>query len=122
MIRKILVFVLAAVLMTGCAVPSGETAQKRYQASFLTLFDTVTSIVGYAETEEESKELKKINELKNGKALDYINDILTSETNDELLKNTKDYCITWSSSNENLVYFENGFNICYFISIYICCL
>lgn len=53
MIRKILAFVLAAVLMTGCGAPTGETAQKRYQATFLTLFDTVTSIVGYAKTEEE---------------------------------------------------------------------
>lgn len=63
----------------------------------------------FEQTEAKLKELKKINELKNGKALDYINDILTSETNDELLKNTKDYSITWSSSNEKLVYFENGF-------------
>ena len=54
MIRKILVFVLTAILVTGCGTASeNKTEQKRYQASFLTLFDTVTSIVGYAETEEE---------------------------------------------------------------------
>lgn len=58
MIRKILVWVLTAVLLTGCGTaPMSGPEQKRYQASFLTLFDTVTSIVGYAETEEEFKSI-----------------------------------------------------------------
>jgi len=52
MIRKILSLVLAAVLLTGCSAPQNTVSKKRYQASFLTLFDTVTSIVGYAESEE----------------------------------------------------------------------
>ena len=57
MIRKILSLILAAVLLTGCAAPTDTISKKRYQASFLTLFDTVTSIVGYAETEEEFKSI-----------------------------------------------------------------
>lgn len=41
----------AVLLLTGC---SGEPAPaaKKYQATFLTLFDTVTTIVGFAESEE----------------------------------------------------------------------
>ena len=57
MIRKILSLMLAAVLMTGCAAQGSTTEQKRYQASFLTLFDTVTSIVGYAKSEEEFEKI-----------------------------------------------------------------
>lgn len=47
---------LALLLLCGCtAAPAktGETASKRYEATFLTLFDTVTTIVGYAETEAD---------------------------------------------------------------------
>ena len=57
MIRKILSLILAAVLLTGCAAPTDTVSKKRYQASFLTLFDTVTSIVGYAESEEEFEKI-----------------------------------------------------------------
>lgn len=53
MIRKILSFVLAAVFMTGCSLQQNTASLNRYQATFLTLFDTVTSIVGFAESEEE---------------------------------------------------------------------
>jgi len=53
MIRKILSLVLSAALLVGCVAPQNTVSQKRYQASFLTLFDTVTSIVGYAQSEEE---------------------------------------------------------------------
>ena len=38
-------------LLTGCAAPAAQPLQ-RYEASFLNLFDTVTTIVGYAESEE----------------------------------------------------------------------
>ena len=44
-----------ALLLSGCAAPAAQSAGPelaRYEASFLTLFDTVTSIVGYAGTEE----------------------------------------------------------------------
>ena len=43
------------VLLCGCtAAPAkpDDTGLNRYEATFLTLFDTVTTIVGYAETEE----------------------------------------------------------------------
>ena len=41
-------------LLCGCsAAPAGEEGgQKRYEASFLTLFDTVTTMVGYADSQE----------------------------------------------------------------------
>lgn len=39
-----------ALLLSGCA--GREKSLTRYEASFLTLFDTVTTIVGYAENEE----------------------------------------------------------------------
>ena len=42
---------LCLALLTGCAaIPAAE--QKQYTATFLTLFDTVTTIVGRAESEE----------------------------------------------------------------------
>lgn len=40
----------AALLLTGCSTLSPQL--KRYNATFLTLFDTVTTIVGFAESEE----------------------------------------------------------------------
>ena len=44
----------AALLLSGCAAQAApEQALQRYEASFLTLFDTVTTIVGYAETKED---------------------------------------------------------------------
>ena len=57
MIRKIVSLVLAAILLTGCAAPQAQSAQKRFQATFLTLFDTVTTIVGYAESEDEFQKI-----------------------------------------------------------------
>lgn len=44
----------AAMLLTGCTVPARQT---RYNATFLTLFDTVTTIVGFAESEEAFHEV-----------------------------------------------------------------
>lgn len=41
----------AALLLAGCGASSGQA--KRYNATFLTLFDTVTTIVGFAGSEEE---------------------------------------------------------------------
>lgn len=52
-IGKIISLLLAAVLLTGCQAVPEQSGKKQYQATFLNLFDTVTSIVGYAETEEE---------------------------------------------------------------------
>ena len=52
--RRLLPLLLAALLLTGCtsqAAPVPE-APRRFEASFLTLFDTVTTKVGYAHSEE----------------------------------------------------------------------
>ncbi len=43
---------MLALLLTGCA-GAGEPEKKQYTATFLTLFDTVTTIVGRAEREED---------------------------------------------------------------------
>lgn len=60
MIRKILPLILAVALMTGCQAPMAQAPKKQYQATFLTLFDTVTTIIGYAETEEEFENITKV--------------------------------------------------------------
>ena len=64
MFRKIISIILIAVVAAGCAVPkmeqTKETVKKQYQATFLTLFDTVTTIIGYAETEEEFGEITAV--------------------------------------------------------------
>ncbi len=53
--KKLACLLLCLVLLTGCT-PSGEVPpeaeQKQYTATFLSLFDTVTTVVGYAESEE----------------------------------------------------------------------
>ena len=51
--RRILIcFVCLACLLTGCASPAQTEGPTQYQATFLTLFDTVTTVMGYAESEE----------------------------------------------------------------------
>ena len=49
--KRILALVLCVLLLTGCASHK-EPELKQYTATFLTLFDTVTSIVGRAESEQ----------------------------------------------------------------------
>ncbi len=49
--RHIAAMLLLSMLLTGCA-GQAEPEQKQYTATFLTLFDTVTSIVGKAENQE----------------------------------------------------------------------
>ncbi len=53
--QRVLALAMAAVLLlSGCTGQAGSGQKpRRYEASFLTLFDTVTTIVGYGETEEE---------------------------------------------------------------------
>ncbi len=52
--RRLLPLVLAALmLLSGCSAWAAEEGPTRYEASFLTLFDTVTTVVGYADSEEE---------------------------------------------------------------------
>lgn len=55
--RRTLIALLCALgLFTGCAAPAASQGPKQYQATFLTLFDTVTTILGYAESEEAFQE------------------------------------------------------------------
>ena len=49
--RTIALLLLCALLLSGCT-GVGEPEAKQYTATFLTLFDTVTTIVGRAESEE----------------------------------------------------------------------
>lgn len=57
MFRKMIFLVMAVLLLSGCAAPVEKVEKKQYQASFLTLFDTVTTILGYAGTEEEFEKI-----------------------------------------------------------------
>lgn len=52
--KKIIIFSLVLILLlsSGCA----RTETKRFQAEFLSLFDTVTTIVGYSDSEVHFKE------------------------------------------------------------------
>jgi thiamine biosynthesis lipoprotein len=54
--KRLLTRLLGCTLLLSCFVllPGGcdTEGQKRYHAEFLTLFDTVTRIVGYADSEE----------------------------------------------------------------------
>ena len=50
--KKLLSLVLLCALLAGCASAQEAPQQKQYTASFLDVFDTVTSITGKAENEE----------------------------------------------------------------------
>ena len=56
--RKLLSLILIFTLFV-CACAPAEPERKQYNASFLTLFDTVTTIVGRAESEEAFQEILK---------------------------------------------------------------
>jgi predicted transcriptional regulator len=49
--KKLFALLLVSLLLTGCTVP-GQPAQQRYTATFLDVFDTVTTVIGFAESEE----------------------------------------------------------------------
>ncbi len=50
--RFFCLLLLAALLLCGCSAKQPASRQKQYTATFLELFDTVTTIVGRAESEE----------------------------------------------------------------------
>lgn len=50
--RFISFLVLTALLLSGCAKAPEEPEKKKYEATFLTVFDTVTTIIGWSESEE----------------------------------------------------------------------
>ena len=51
--KRILSLILLLALLTGCTVQPGKPPLKQYQATFLDLFDTVTTVLGYAPSEAE---------------------------------------------------------------------
>ena len=58
--KRIFALILALLLLTGCAAPLPEAAAtQQYTATFLTLFDTVTTIIGRAESEEAFGEISQ---------------------------------------------------------------
>lgn len=60
--RRICVLLVLCLLLTGCAGKE-ERGPKQYTATFLTLFDTVTTITGKAETQEIfSENVQKIHD------------------------------------------------------------
>ena len=55
--KRLVALVLALFLLTGCAAPAQEADNtQQYTATFLTLFDTVTTIIGRDVSEEAFKE------------------------------------------------------------------
>lgn len=57
--RSIPFILILSILLSGCTqVP--PPSEKQYTATFLTLFDTVTTIVGYAESEEEFRQQAQV--------------------------------------------------------------
>lgn len=50
--RKIIALLLSTILLTGCTAPPKKAERKQYQATFLNLFDTVTYICGFSDSEE----------------------------------------------------------------------
>ena len=50
--RRLIPFCLTLLLLGGCAAPA-EEGPRQYEATFLELFDTVTTIKGYADSQEE---------------------------------------------------------------------
>ena len=51
--RGVVVFLILALLLSGCAGIQCALKQKQYTATYLTLFDTVTTILGYADSQRE---------------------------------------------------------------------
>ena len=51
--RKLIPFLILCLILAGCTPHAQQPEVTKYTATFLTLFDTVTTIVGYAETEAE---------------------------------------------------------------------
>ena len=54
--RSICLILLVSIILSGCAVFQSAPEQKQYNATFLNLFDTVTTIVGKAESEAAFQE------------------------------------------------------------------
>lgn len=57
--KKIALSLLILMALISCSKSSEAPVYKKYEASFLSLFDTVTTVVGYAEGEEEFRALSQ---------------------------------------------------------------
>lgn len=58
--KRSIALILVMLLLTGCAAPAAQPDfTQQYTATFLTLFDTVTTIIGRAETEEAFQKTAK---------------------------------------------------------------
>ncbi len=60
----VLLLVACCLLFSACSFGAQQPERKKYNASFLTVFDTVTTITGYAESEEAfTQSAQKIHDL-----------------------------------------------------------
>ena len=57
--RRIICVLLVCILLSGCTVPAPAAENKIYEATFLTLFDTVTVIKGAADHQETFKSISQ---------------------------------------------------------------
>ena len=57
--KRILCLLLACLLLCGCAAAEAKPEKKIYEATFLTLFDTVTVIKGASESKEAFTEVSR---------------------------------------------------------------
>lgn len=57
--KRILCLLLACLLLSGCAATGVKTERKIYEATFLTLFDTVTVIKGASDSKEVFSEIAR---------------------------------------------------------------
>ncbi len=54
--KKLILLLLCAFLLSSCTAPVSSVQKKQYTATFLELFDTVTTIVGKADSQEAFEE------------------------------------------------------------------
>ena len=57
--RVTALLLLLSLVLSGCAFPQ-QPGKKQYTATFLTLFDTVTTIIGFGETEEQFQQQAQV--------------------------------------------------------------
>ena len=57
--KRFFILLVAMVMLAGCAAPADQPEQKQYNATFLDIIDTVTTVVGRAESEEAFAEKAK---------------------------------------------------------------
>ena len=57
--RLFCLLLVLSLLLSGCAGIPAQPQQKKYTATFLTLFETVTSIVGFADSKEDFEALSQ---------------------------------------------------------------